>query len=81
EADANIRARNLRWTIIRPGGLLDTPPQGTVDVGRTVPRGSIPRADVAALVLHALVDDLAVGVQFEVTSGNTPIPAALAALG
>ncbi|MFJ4296575.1 SDR family oxidoreductase [Curtobacterium sp. SP.BCp] len=80
EADANIRARNLRWTIIRPGALLDTPPQGTVDVGRTVPRGSIPRADVAALVLHALVDDLAVGVQFEVTSGNTPIPAALAAL-
>ncbi len=81
EADANIRARNLRWTIIRPGALLDTPPQGTVDVGRTVPRGSIPRADVAALVLHALVDDLAVGVQFEVTSGNTPIPAALSALG
>ncbi|MFS0731075.1 NAD(P)H-binding protein [Curtobacterium sp. 1P10AnD] len=80
EADANIRARNLRWTIIRPGALLDTPPQGTVDVGRTVPRGSIPRADVAALALHALVDDLAVGVQFEVTSGNTPIPAALAAL-
>lgn len=80
EADANIRARNLRWTIIRPGALLDTPPQGTVDVGRTIPRGSIPRADVAALVVHALVDDLAVGVQFEVTSGNTPVPAALAAL-
>lgn len=81
EADANIRARNLRWTIIRPGALVDTPPQGTVHVGRTVPRGSIPRADVATLVRHALVDDLAVGVQFEVTSGNTPIAAALAALG
>uniref|UniRef100_A0A942T6A9 NAD(P)H-binding protein n=1 Tax=Neobacillus citreus TaxID=2833578 RepID=A0A942T6A9_9BACI len=80
EADANLRARSLRWTIIRPGALLDTPPQGTVDVGRTVPRGSIPRADVAALVLHALLDDTAVGVQFEVTSGDTPIPAALAAL-
>ncbi|MGW8432009.1 NAD(P)H-binding protein [Curtobacterium citreum] len=81
EADANIRARNLRWTIVRPGALLDTPPQGTVAVGRTVPRGSIPRADVAAVVLHALLDDSAVGVQFEVTSGNTPIPAALHALG
>lgn len=80
EADANLRARSLRWTIIRPGALLDTPPQGTVDVGRTVPRGSIPRADVAALVLHALLDDTAVGVQFEVTSGDTPIPAALGAL-
>ncbi|WP_267421455.1 MULTISPECIES: NAD(P)H-binding protein [unclassified Curtobacterium] len=81
EADANLRARRLRWTIVRPGGLLDTPPQGTVTVGRTVPRGSIPRADVAAVVLHALLDDTAVGVQFEVTSGDAPIPAALAALG
>jgi nucleoside-diphosphate-sugar epimerase len=80
EADANLRARRLRWTIVRPGGLLDTPPQGTVTVGRTVPRGSIPRADVGAVVMHALLDDTAVGVQFEVTSGDTPIPAALAAL-
>jgi putative NADH-flavin reductase len=81
EADADLRARSLRWTIVRPGGLLDTPPQGTVAVGASVPRASIPRADVAAVVMHALLDDLAVGVQFEVTSGNTPIPAALAALG
>lgn len=80
EADADLRARNLRWTIVRPGALLDTPPQGTVDVGRTVPRGSISRADVAAVVLHALLDDTAVGVQFEVTSGDTPIPAALHAI-
>lgn len=81
EADANIRARRLRWTIVRPGGLLDTPPQGTVTAAPTVPRGTIPRADVAAVVLHALLDDTALGVQFEVTSGNTPIPAALGALG
>jgi nucleoside-diphosphate-sugar epimerase len=81
EADANVRMRRFRWTIVRPGGLLDTPPQGTVTVGRTVPRGSIPRADVAAVVLHALLDDSAVGKQFEVTSGDTPIPAALNALG
>jgi len=80
EADANIRMRNLRWTIVRPGALLDTPPQGTVHVGRTVPRGSIPRADVAAVVLRALLDDTAVGVQFEVTSGDTPIGAALHAI-
>lgn len=81
EADANVRMRRFRWTIVRPGGLLDTPPQGTVTVGRTVPRGSIPRADVAAVVLHALLDDSAIGKQFEVTSGDTPIPAALNALG
>jgi nucleoside-diphosphate-sugar epimerase len=80
EADANIRARGFRWTIVRPGALTDTPPQGNVDIATTVPRGSIPRADVAAVVLHALLGGLAVGRQFEVTSGDTPIPAALAAL-
>ncbi|WIB13080.1 hypothetical protein [Curtobacterium sp. MCPF17_052] len=42
--------------------------------------GRSPRADVAAVVLHALLDDSAVGRQFEVTSGDTPIPAALHAL-
>ncbi|ROP60291.1 putative NADH-flavin reductase [Curtobacterium sp. PhB130] len=81
EADASIRSRRFRWTIVRPGGLLDTPPQGTVTVGTTVPRGSIPRADVAAVVMHALLDETALSAQFEVTSGNTPIPAALGALG
>jgi nucleoside-diphosphate-sugar epimerase len=80
EADANVRMRRFRWTIVRPGALLDTPPQGTVTVGTTVPRGAIPRADVAAVVLHSLLDDSALGRQFEVTSGDTPIPAALRAL-
>ncbi len=56
------------------------PAAGTVHVGRTVPRGSIPRADVAALVLHACSTTPRWGVQFEVTSGDTPIPAALHAL-
>ena len=81
EADANVRMRGFRWTIVRPGGLLDTPPQGTVTVGAEVPRGSISRADVAAVVLHTLLDETALGRQFEVTSGDTPIPDALRALG
>jgi uncharacterized protein YbjT (DUF2867 family) len=81
EADANIRARGFRWTIVRPGALVDTVPQGTVSVGDTVPRGSIPRADVASVVLHALLDDTAVGRQFEVTSGDVPVAAALRSLG
>jgi len=80
EADANIRARGFQWTIVRPGALVDTPPQGTVTVGGTVSRGSIPRADVAAIVLEAILSGSAIGRQFEVTSGGTPIPAALAAL-
>ncbi|HEX8488299.1 MAG TPA: NAD(P)H-binding protein, partial [Propionibacteriaceae bacterium] len=29
EADADLRRRDLDWTIIRPGGLTNDPPQGT----------------------------------------------------
>src|SRR5690606_23104910 len=50
EADADIRARTLDWTIVRPGSLTDDEPTGRVEVGDTVPRGEIPRADVAAVL-------------------------------
>ncbi|WIB62649.1 SDR family oxidoreductase [Curtobacterium sp. MCBD17_040] len=80
EADANIRARGFQWTIVRPGGLLDTPGQGTVRAGTAVPRGSVSRADVAAVVLEALLAGAAIGRQFELTSGDVPIHEALAAL-
>jgi uncharacterized protein YbjT (DUF2867 family) len=78
EADAAIRASSLDWTIVRPGGLTDDEPTGSVTVGETVERGSIPRADVAALVAEVLVSGSAIGRQFEVVSGGTPIPDALA---
>lgn len=80
EADANIRARGFRWTIVRPGTLVDRPAQGLIAVGDSLPHGSIPRADVAAVVLNALLEDTAVGVQFEVTSGTAPIADALEAI-
>jgi nucleoside-diphosphate-sugar epimerase len=80
EADAAVRERDLDWTIARPGGLTDGPPNGLVTMGESVDRGSIPRADVAALVAALLVGDAGVGRQFEVTSGPTPIAAAIDAL-
>lgn len=73
EADADIRARTLDWTIVRPGSLTDDPPTGRVQVGDTVPPGRIPRADVAAVIASVLVDGRAVRRQFELTSGGTPI--------
>lgn len=81
EADANIRERStLEYTIIRPGGLTDEPAQGGVELAESTGRGTIPRADVAALVVAALVDGIAIGAQFEAISGDTPIPEALAAV-
>lgn len=73
EADADIRARDLDWTVIRPGALTDAAPTGLVRVGDAVERGSIPRADVAALVARAATTDAGTRSQFEVISGTDPI--------
>ena len=80
EADAALRASDLDWTVVRPGGLTDAPGEGKVTVGTSVERGTIPRADVAAVVTHCLTDAATIGRQFEVISGDTPIEAALAAV-
>ena len=57
DADVALRASDLDWTIIRPGGLTDDPGTGSVTVGETVDRGQIPRADVAAVIAAVLDDD------------------------
>lgn len=81
EADAAIRARDLDWTIVRPGGLTNTPGTGLVTLGDSVGRGSIPREDVAAVLLNVLDLPATARRQFEVIGGATPIGDALTALG
>ena len=77
EADAAIRERDLDWTIVRPGGLTDDAPTGSVAVGRSIDRDTIPRADVAAVLFVLLTTDSAAGEQFELTRGTVPIAQAL----
>jgi uncharacterized protein YbjT (DUF2867 family) len=77
EADADLRRRELDWTVIRPGGLTNDPPTGTVRVADSTGPGTIPRADVAAVVVEALVNRRAVRQQFELISGDVPIGEAL----
>ena len=81
-ADAALRARSgLDSTIVRPGLLTDEAGTGRVRVAKSTGRGSIPRADVAA-VLVALLDAPATGgVTFELISGDTPIANAVSTLG
>jgi nucleoside-diphosphate-sugar epimerase len=81
EADASVRARDLDWTIVRPGGLTNEPGTGCVRAGLTVPRASIPRADVAATIAALLESGAASRTQFELVSGDDPIDEALASLG
>jgi uncharacterized protein YbjT (DUF2867 family) len=80
EADRALAASGLDHTITRPGRLTDEPGTGLVTVGATVQRGSIPRADVAAVLAAVLHTDGTVGKTFELVSGDTPIDEALAGL-
>lgn len=78
EADADVRGRRgLRTTIVRPGRLTDEPGTGTVTIANSTGRGSIPRADVAAVLLAVLDTPNTAGRTFEVISGATPIGAAI----
>lgn len=80
-AEDTLLARSaLATTVLRPGGLIDDPGTGRVTLDRRVERGSIPRDDVAAVLL-ALLDVDQDGRVLEVVGGPTPIPEAVAAIG
>lgn len=79
-ADREVMASDLAWTVVRPGRLTDDGATGRVTLARHVPRGEIPRADVAAVLTAVLDDPRTTGHVFEVVGGDTPIPEALAAL-
>lgn len=80
DADAAIREKDLDWTILRPVSLTDAVPTGRITVGDTVNRTSISRADVAAIIVTVLEQNLGVHRQFEATGGGQPIVDALQTL-
>jgi uncharacterized protein YbjT (DUF2867 family) len=77
-AEDDLRSRDLDWTIVRPGGLTDAPATGRVRLAAPpVPRGTIPRADVAAVIV-ALLGEPGTGHQtLELTGGDSPVAAAV----
>lgn len=78
EADGDVRGRSgLATTIVRPGRLTDEAGTGLVHIAENTGRGSIPRADVAAVLLAVLDAPETAGRTFELISGNAPITAAL----
>jgi nucleoside-diphosphate-sugar epimerase len=72
-----LARRGLTTTVLRPGGLTDDPGTGSVTLAPSVGRGSVPRDDVAA-VLVALLDADGGGVVLELVGGDTPIGDAVA---
>jgi uncharacterized protein YbjT (DUF2867 family) len=78
EADAEVAASGLDYTIVRPGALTNEP--GTGRVRTDTGAGSIPREDVAAVLAAVLAEPGTVGATFLLVSGETPIDEAVAAL-
>jgi uncharacterized protein YbjT (DUF2867 family) len=81
DADEYVRASGLDYTIVRPGSLTDEPGTGLITASTALGnRGPVPRDDVAAVLFELLTARAAIGVTFELFTGETPIPDALAGL-
>jgi uncharacterized protein YbjT (DUF2867 family) len=67
-AEEDLRARDLDWTILRPGRLTDEPASGPVQLAESVPYGSVSRDAVAATVALLLDRREYVGRTLELVS-------------
>ncbi|WP_433891784.1 SDR family oxidoreductase [Streptomyces sp. CA-111067] len=78
-ADDAVRARtSLDWTVLRPGGLTDETGTGRVNLstGHTG-RGTVPRDDVATVLVALLDTPATAGLTLELISGDVPVAAAV----
>ncbi len=73
-----IRASRLAWTILEPGPLTDARGTGKITLSTAaLELKSIPRADVAATVVAVLAEPKSAGLALQLTSGKSPIAAAV----
>ncbi|HEX6247093.1 MAG TPA: SDR family oxidoreductase [Nocardioidaceae bacterium] len=72
-ADADLRSRDLDWTIVQPGRLTDGPGTGQVSLDPAAEPREIPRADVAHALEAALDRPATFRKQFTLLSGSVPI--------
>jgi uncharacterized protein YbjT (DUF2867 family) len=77
-AEADLRGRDLDWTVLRPGGLTDAPATGKIRLAPPpVPRGTVPRADVAAVIAALLDTPGTRNHTLELVGGDSPVAAAV----
>lgn len=77
-AEEDLRARDLDWTILRPGRLTDEPPTGEIHLADSVDYGEISREDVASVIVAILEEGRTFRRTLELVGGNTPIAEAVA---
>lgn len=78
-AEEDLRGRDLDWTILRPGALTDDAGTGHVRLGPEIPRGKVPRDDVAAVLVGLLDEPRTAGLTLELSEGAVPVAAAVVA--
>jgi uncharacterized protein YbjT (DUF2867 family) len=76
-ADRELRASDLNYTIIGPGVLTNEPGTGKVAVGEIVEKTSIPREDVARVVVASLDEEKTYKKTIELVSGEITVEEAL----
>jgi uncharacterized protein YbjT (DUF2867 family) len=80
-AEEALEVSALDYAVVKPGGLTDEPGCGRLELAPILGRGgTIPRDDVAALVVAVLLQGLARRCTFEVVSGDVEMTTALAQL-
>lgn len=79
-ADADLRSRDLDWTIVQPGRLTDEPGTGRVSLDPSAEPREIPRADVAHALEAALDRPATYRKQLTLLSGPDPVEEAFVAL-
>lgn len=78
-SERDLRSRDLDWTILRPGGLTDEAGSGLVRLEPSVPRGSVTRDDVAAVLVALLDEPATAGLTLELVQGEDVVDAAVQA--
>lgn len=73
ESEADLRRRDLDWTVLRPGALTNDAGSGTVRLARSVPRGRVSRDDVAAVLLALLDEPGTARLTLELVGGDVPV--------
>ena len=78
-ADKELKRSKLAYTIVRPGGLVNDPGTEKIKIGSKdlIERGTIPREDVARVLVSCLDTESTQYKSFDLISGDQEVEAAL----
>lgn len=77
EVDKALRNSGLYYTIIKPGRLTDESGTGRIALAPELPKGEVPREDVAAVLAETLETDELSGYELCLTGGADPVEKAI----